>query len=184
MTITTSKVVATLAAMTLFVTGCATTPAAPLRYGVRRIQGAERSAMFASAQQVLVDLGYPLDRVDAASGVITTRATQVEPGTLLQRQRSRLSSPGRGRRIAEVRVVQGDSGIDVFCQVVIQRLTTEAHRMFEYESPDSDVPNQTAIERDAATNIEQNTVWQTIRRDRGAELRILDGIAKRSPDIP
>lgn len=169
-----------LLTLALVLTGCVSSEVSTLRFGIRRIQGADRTAMFGSAQRALVDLGFRLDRVDLEVGLITTRPSHVKPGTLLLRDRSRLSSPGRLRRIAEVRVVVVSEGIDVLCNVAIQRLETEAHRMFRHEAAASDVPNETAIDRGAASTNEQNTVWQTVHRDKPAERRILDAIA-RSP---
>ena len=171
-----------LCTLALFLAGCASPYVSPLRFGVRRIQGADRTAMFASAQRALVDLGFRLDRVDLELGLITTRPSELRSGTLVPRDRSRLSSPGRLRRIAELRVVAEAEGINVYCSVAIQRLETEAHRMFRHESAASDVPNETAIDRGAATTIEQNSVWQTIGRDESAERNILDAIA-RSPAL-
>lgn len=133
--------------------------------------------MFASAQRALVDLGFRLDRVDLELGLITTRPSELRSGTLVPRDRSRLSSPGRLRRIAEVRIVPVSDGIDVFCSVAIQRLETEAHRMFRHETAASDVPHETAIDRGAGSTNEQNTVWHTIRRDKPAERKILNAIA-------
>lgn len=48
--------------------------------------------------------------------------------------------------------------------------------MFRHDHRVSDIPDDTPIDRDAATTTEQNTVWRTIRRDKAAERRILEAI--------
>jgi hypothetical protein len=49
--------------------------------------------------------------------------------------------------------------------------------MYAADRSGSDLPGQqTAIDRDAATTAEQNTVWRTLRRDTAAERQILDAI--------
>lgn len=166
--------------MTACVGGCAAPQISHLQFGSRRIPGATRSAVFATAQQVLVDLGYRLRRADPESGVITTEPTAVKLDTESVGGRATLSSSGRGRRIVEVRLVEGSSGANVHCRVAIQLLTTEAHRMFRHEAVGADIPNETAIDLEAASTAEQNAVWKTIRRDKPAERQILDAIVARA----
>ncbi len=164
--------------MALLSNGCASPQRLALQYAVRQIDGVHRDAVFAAAQHALIDVGLPLDRVDSASGIITTQPTEVEIGALRARNGSRLRSTSRLRRIAEVRLAPTATGHAVYCTVAIQQQASEAYRMFRHEAAGSDVPNETAIEREAATTVEQNTIWQTVRRDRATERRILDAIVK------
>jgi len=94
--------------------------------------------------------------------------------------RDRLSLRGEMRRVAQVRVGTSEGGVKVFCRVAVQRQTTEAYRMFDRDRRVSDVPGDTPIERDAATTPEQNTVWETVRRDMTAERLILQNILQRT----
>jgi hypothetical protein len=88
------------------------------------------------------------------------------------------------RRIALIHVVpEAEGGTGVYCQVTIQQQTTEAYRMFQQDRELSDAPGQTAIERDAATTTEQNTVWRNVRRDKAAERRILEAVVRRSEQV-
>ncbi len=166
--------------MVLLSHGCASPQRWSLQYAVRQIDGVDRDAVFAVAQQALVDEGLRLDRTDSASGIITTHPTEVEIGALRARNGSRFRSTSRLRRIAEVRLAPTATGQAVYCTVAIQQQASEAYRMFRHEAAGSDVPNETAIEREAATTVEQNTIWQTIRRDRATERRILDAIVKQT----
>ncbi len=79
--------------------------------------------------------------------------------------------------MVEVRVADSGGAARVFCRVLIQEQTTQGHRMFASDRSGSDTPGDyTAINRDAATTTEQNTVWRTLRRDKSAERQILDMI--------
>jgi hypothetical protein len=51
--------------------------------------------------------------------------------------------------------------------------------MFASDRSGSDTPGDyTAINRDAATTAEQNSVWRTLRRDRAAERNIIAEITE------
>jgi hypothetical protein len=77
-------------------------------------------------------------------------------------------------------VAQNGNDVNVYCKVVVQEQTTETHRMFAQDSTLSDVPHDTAIDRDAATTTQQNTVWRTVQRDKAAERRILEAVLERA----
>ncbi|MGD2108591.1 MAG: hypothetical protein PVI86_04280 [Phycisphaerae bacterium] len=169
-----SAVSLALSAIALTLGGCASTGASPLSYGLRRIEGGDRAAVFEVAETVLVDLGFRIDRVDGSAGLISTHPaweSQRSDGSM-----PRISSRDRLRRVVEVRVEDRAETVNVYCKVLIQEQVTGAHRMFAYERSGTDLPGETPIEREAATTEEQNAVWQTIRRDKGAERRILEAI--------
>ncbi len=166
----------------LALSGCASTGLSPLSYGVRRVEGGNDVTLFNAARAVLADLGYQIDRADAIAGVITTRP-------VLQSWRSsdapaRISSGGQWRHVVEVQLDERAEAVNVYCKVSIQQQVTAAHRMFAYDRSGSDLPGDTPIERDAATTEEQNTVWQTVRRDKAAERRILEAILERAQPRP
>ena len=52
--------------------------------------------------------------------------------------------------------------------------------MFSSAYARDDVPNDTAIDRDAATTKEQNTVWEPVGRDKSAERIIVQAILDRA----
>ena len=167
-------------AMTACLAGCASPQISHLRFGSKRVPAMTRSAAFVAAQQVLVELGYRLSRVDAESGTIATEPTFPLRAALAPDTRSRLSSTRRERRFVELRIVDGAPGASLHCRVAIEQLTTEAHRMFRHESVGADIPNQTAIDLDAASTPEQAAVWKIVRRDRSAERQILNAVAARA----
>ena len=162
----------------LFAGGCASTGLSPLSYGARRVEGGNELALFDAARTVLVDLGYQIDRENTVAGMITTQPT-LEPRRS-SNARGRISSAGQWRRVVEVRVDDRGDAVQVFCKVAIQQQVTAAHRMFAYDRSGTDVPGATPIERDAATTAEQNTVWQTIRRNKTAERDILEAILQQA----
>ena len=164
----------------LLLTSCAAPAPTPMDYTVRHVQQRDRSAALDDAEAALIELGYKIERRDPAEGVITTQPVEAQAGLDSTRPAS-LSSRGEARRIVEVRV-QNDGGVTkVFCKVLIQEQTTQAHRMFASDRSGSDTPGDfTPINRDAATTTEQNTVWRTLRRDKSVERDILNAITNRS----
>lgn len=172
-----------LAGIALSVAGCASSGPTPLSHSVRHVQGIDRSGVFEGARRALSEMGYAVDHADSAAGVITAHPVAPAPVAEGAGDAVRLSSRVHLRRVAHVRVTQTDDIVNVYCRVVVEERTTQAHRMFQRERTVSDLPGDTPIEREAATTEEQNTVWQTIRRDKGAERRILQAILQQtSPD--
>jgi len=160
----------------LTVVGCASAGPSPLSFSLRHIESSKESPAFLAAQAALADEGYSIDRADRIAGVIITQP--VEEPARVDGTRVRLSSRDRFRRLAEVRISGHGEDVRVYCRVAIQEQVTAAHRMFAYDRSGTDDPGITPIERDAATTEEQNTVWQTLRRDKVAERRILETILK------
>jgi hypothetical protein len=169
-----------LCACLLLLGACATPGPSPLSYGVRQLPGSDRSAIFQASEDSLVALGYRIDHRDPAAGVLTTWPVAGKLRDEAARPRARLGTPGLLRRIAQVRIEEGAAGMTVFCKVAVQEQTTEAHRLRASDYRTSDSPGYTPIDRDAATTKQQNTVWQTIRRDKRAEREILTAIEERT----
>jgi hypothetical protein len=165
----------TLASL-LLLSSCAAPAPTPMDYSVGQGQPGDRTALLDTAEAALIGLGYRIERRDAGEGVLTTQPVEAQAGLDPMRPAS-LSSRGKTRRMVEVRVADSGGATKVFCRVLIQEQTTQAHRMFAADRSGSDTPGDyTAINRDAATTTEQNTVWRTLRRDRSAERQILDAI--------
>ncbi len=167
----------------LWVGGCASTGLSPLNFGIRHIQDGNRTAVFDAARAALTDLSYRIDRADPVAGLIEAQPIRTAAGAAPARMEMRLSSHTRLRTIAYVHITQGTERVSVYCKVVVQELATEAHRMFRHDHRASDIPGDTAIDREAATTTEQNTVWQTIRRDKAAERRILKTILDQADKV-
>lgn len=160
--------------------GCASSGLSPLSYGVRQVPITDTAPVLGVATDALIELGYEIDRVDQTDGVVTTKPITTTGTYERLPHGARLSSPSRFRRVAQVRVVPGPDVTNVYCRVAVQEQTTEAHRMFQSDQSISDAPGHTAIDRDAATTTEQNTVWETVRRDKAAERLILEEIVRRT----
>lgn len=159
------------------ISGCATPGPTPLAYSVRRVADGEVADLLRHAQAALDANGFPVASVDQAQGVVVSEPVRVEDDEAAEpswRERRPI------RSVATVRVSRGDSGLSVFCKVEIQRQATETYRFFQQERMRSDVPDETAIDRDAATTTEQNTVWETLRRDKAAERQILEAVLETS----
>lgn len=165
----------------LLVGGCASSGLSSLNFAVRQVPGTDRAVVFGATRAALVDLGYRIDRSDLAEGVMTTyplpgRSGSARHGWSFQRPRNRI------RHVVQVRFAESAEAVNVYCKVVVQEQTTEAHRMFARDLMSSDTPGRTPIDREAATTTEQNTAWQTIRRDKAAERRILEAILRLTTD--
>ena len=168
-----------LSAALMIVGACAAPRLSSESYSVRRMTG-QRAAVLQAAEASLIDQGYSIAEANRTAGVLTTHPVysqaRDEPGAL----RSRLGTPRRIRRIAEVIVETGTDGLSAYCKVLVQEMVTNAYRFRAMDARRSDLPAQTAIDRDAATTREQNTVWRTIRRDKRQERAILAAISERT----
>ena len=179
-----------LIAGAFFLVGCASSGFSPLSYSVQRAPGVDRRAVFEAAETALLERGYKIDRRDLAdliersSGVLRSVGSVVR--TVPDGDSPRggrydvhlpagqfLSSPNRQRRVVQIKVDERQGQVNIYCRVTVQEQVTEATRMFASQYRGVDIPDDTPIDRDAATTTEQNTVWRTRRRDKAAERRIL-----------
>ncbi len=150
----------------------------------------DRRAVFQAAETALLERGYKLDRrnladfIERSSGVLRSVGSVVR--TVPDGDNPRggrydvrwpagqfLSSRNRQRRVAQIRMDERQGQVNIYCRVTVQEQVTEATRMFARQYRGVDIPDDTPIDRDAATTNEQNTVWRTRRRDKAAERRIL-----------
>ena len=158
--------------------GCASRDAGPVNYAVRGAPSADRGASLDAAEAVLISLGFSIAKRDTAGGLIVT-----EPIAIERTGERSLRADNPLRKIAEVRVAGSSDGLKVHCKVVIQEQSTESFRLLAFERGGDDLPgHQTAIDRDAATTAEQNTVWRMVRRDKTSEREILDRLSPPATD--
>ncbi len=156
--------------------GCVSPRLSPLNYTVKHVQGRKRAAVFAAAEAALKELSYEIYNADPAKGTINALPISATAAEKETRAGSGPGSQTRLRRAVYVRLTQSAAVVNVYCKVVVQEQTTEAHRMFRHDHRVSDIPDDTPIDRDAATTKEQNTVWRTIRRDKATERAILEAV--------
>jgi len=169
-----AAVVGTLLAL---VTACESPEPTLQNYGVRQIRRSDRSVALDAAEAALIERGFSIAQRDAVEGVIITESIENDPRDRRGRSGVGLSSAPRTRRFAEVRLAGAGEEAKVYCKILVQEQSTRAYGMFSYDRAGSDLPgSQTAIDRDAATTVEQNTVWRTLRRDTAAERQVLDAI--------
>jgi hypothetical protein len=150
-----------------------------MQYSVRRTT-ASREALLESAELVLVEMGYQVADRDLAAGVLRTRPVESGSGGLRAGD-GVISSTAPSRRIIQVSVESGPDGSRVLCKASIQeQVSPAAAQMLQSARAGDEGIGQTAIDRDAATTIEQNTYWRTVSRDRALERRVLEAIEKRT----
>lgn len=154
--------------------GCAEPRPDAIRFGVRHLGLAERSIVFEGCGLALEAEGFVVEDRDFFKGTLKSypRTTELESrggsaaSTLIRRE---------GRETALMHVVQEEQrGVVVYCQIKIERQSTESQRMRAAEMTGTDVPGSTPIDREGATTEEQNTVWTDQGRNRELEQRILD----------
>lgn len=162
----------------VFVAGCSNKEAPTGNYSFRPAPSANRAATLDAAEAALVALGYTIAKRDVQAGVITT-----EPVREKREVERSIRADSPLRKIVEVRVSGPASSPKVQCKVLIQEQSNETFQLFSVEQGGDDVPgHRTAIDRDAATTAEQNTVWRTVRRDKSAEREILNQITNAEPE--
>ena len=128
----------------------------------------------------MVELGYRIDQRDPSAGVMTTHPLVDTTRDESTDRRTRLGRARPTRRVAQIRIEERSGELAVYCKVVVQEQATEVYRLREYDLKASTSPGETPIDREAATTRAQNTVWRTVRRDKGEERQILTAILERS----
>lgn len=164
--------------------GCASPSASSAGYSLRQVPDRTASAVFEAADAALGQLGYVIKQRDPTAGVLRTRPVLTDEVGRRDPSGPRLSSQNDKRKVTEVRVEPQPGAVKLFCRVLIQEQTTQVHRMLATDYRGTEGVGDTAIDRDAATTPEQNTVWETIRRNRAEERAILSAILERLGTAP
>lgn len=142
----------------------------------QRLQGVSYSAAFDAAERALLE-HFRIELRDPEAGIL--RGAPAE--TVLGAERSGLISdtlgtPRRSRRLALLRIHADGDDVEITCRVLLQQNEAAAFRVLHRGWGVEDQPTETAADREAATTMEQNTVWRTKRRDRAMERLILASI--------
>ncbi len=165
-----------MAIMPWLLMGCSTATVDLSNYSVRQISSQAQASLLTIAENQLRKQGYVVYQTDATIGSLRARD---EANMQSSSRRNRGT-----RRHAEVRVASDADRSAIYCKVLLQQRVTEAHRMMQRDYSGQDTPNETPIDRDAATTQEQNTLWRTLRRDRRSEHELLNAIDKASSPQP
>jgi len=166
-------------AIPLLLVGCSTATTDLSHYSVRQVSPLQQAGLMTVAENELRGLGYVVYQRDTTLGSLRARAdVNVESASRRISRATRHS--GGTRRHAVVRIESDDEQSAVYCKVLLQQRATGAYRMLQRDSTGQDTPNETPIDRDAATTEEQNTLWRTLRRDRRSERELLDAIDRAS----
>ena len=160
----------------LLVAACQTPQVTRHAYSMRPATQQDPSAMFDWAQAALVDLGYRIDHRDRGTGVLEARSLDRHAHGPARSHALRLSAQRPTRRVVRVRIEPTAQALRILCRVLVQEQVTEAHRIVARDVRGLDTPGETPIDRDAATTLQQNTVWRTLRRDQADERAILSRI--------
>lgn len=159
----------------VFCGACVSSLPSASSFSVRRAIVPDADSVYQVASAILKDHGYRLDHAHKQADRITTHPIEYR----LEKSSRRFGTAKVGRRLAEIRMHHDDDETTLFCRVILQRQTTEAHRFFALDGGGDDRPQRTPIEREAATAHSQNTVWQTVGRDLPQERAILADVLAR-----
>ena len=166
-------------AVFLFLGSCSTPPARSTRFVMRQTSASSTDVAFEASEQALLELNYVVASSNKTVGLLKTRpilgGTPDRPPT----RASRVSSANELRSVAEIRVETQAEEVLVYCRVLVQEQTNQAHRAFARDQYGRDTPTETAIDMEAGATAEQNSVWRTIGQDASAERRILSAITRR-----
>lgn len=157
---------------------CAAPSPTPLNYSVRPSTLADRDALLDVAEAALLAAGWEIAERNPAAGRLVTVPIEGAPRADNRRLGVKVPSRIPTRRFVEIQVEEASGVQRVFCKVVVQEQVTQAARMFAEMRSDRESTSMTAIEKDAATTEEQNTVWRTIQRDQAEERELLEAILK------
>ena len=104
----------------LLLGGCTAPGPSPMSYGVRQWSSVDGAALFQAAERTLIESGFRIERRDPTVGVLTTYPIEARAFDE-ERPRATLGTPGRLRRVAEVRIKTGAEGSSVYCRVAVQQ---------------------------------------------------------------
>jgi hypothetical protein len=143
------------------------------RYQSRVIPAASVDEVFLAAQVLLRREFGPL-KIEADAHRAVSRPAEYSTASESGTARDLYGGRSTMRRIAHFSVARRGDDVVARLRVDIERQDTARREVFQ---PDrhrlSDAPGQTAIERDAATSAQQNTVWTFVKRDRRLERALL-----------
>ena len=155
----------------------------PRTFAVVDLPPAPQPELFDAVEAVLIAQGYELEGRPTDEGRFVTVPVPVEASAPTGDRAAPLRRRQPLREVVEVRVVSGRDGASVFCKVHVQERTGALHQMFARETSGTDVPSETAIEREAATTAEQDAAWRTVYRDRAKEHELLTALAELFPSL-
>lgn len=158
----------------LLIGGCAVGHPSPASFSVRHFAAPAKIDPLDAAASIVRDFGYRVDMLDHQAGRLTTHPLESLP----QDAPRRAGSSDSNRRLVEIRIESKDDVMTIYCKVLLQQQTTEAHRLIALDQRGDDRPGRTPIEREAATDEEQNTVWDTVGRDKTQERAILSALSE------
>jgi len=158
----------------LLIGGCAVGHPSPASFSVRHFAAPAKTDPLDDAASVVRDFGYRVDTLDHQAGRLTTHPLESLP----QDAPRRTGSSDSNRRVVEIRIESEGDAMTIYCKVLLQQQTTETHRLFAQDERGDDRPGRTPIEREAATDEEQNTVWETVGRDKAQERAILSALSE------
>jgi len=140
----------------------------------RNLGAVDSSSAFAAARDVMSQY-FTLDQEDPDLGRITT-----QPKLLQQRPDKLLTTSGRARQKAALRLVREGKDLVAYLTITVERQESAPARRLEMSRENySSVPDQTPAETGAAATAEQNEVWTLQTYDAALANTILQDLSDR-----
>ena len=153
-------------------------------FQTRVIRPASPEDVFRTAQVVLRREFGPLE-VDRDAHRIDSRPEEYRTATGSGTARDLYGGWSTMRRVAHFSMSSRSDGVVVRLRVDLERQDTSRREIFQPESHRlSDTPDQTPIQRDAATTARQNTVWTFVKRDQRLERALLAELQEQFAPAP
>jgi hypothetical protein len=142
----------------------------PLPGSSRQMDTVDYPAAFASAREVMAQY-YAIESANVDAGLIQARPKEIDA------PKERVLSGSAAREVASMRLRKEGKGIVAYAAVAVQR---QGGNVLRQMRPGTDsytsVPNQTPAEHEAATTVQQNESWRTLRYAHDVEARILQDL--------
>lgn len=121
---------------------------------------------------------FTIQSADAKTGRIVAQPQPASPTA------GKIVSSTQGREVAVLQITRDSAGVVAGIRVDIQRQEEPAYQSFSQMYSNTDVPNQTPAQREAALSPEQVQAWRTVGHNYDMERRILDDIYNSTRPTP
>ena len=168
---------------TIIWTGC-TANLDTRRFQTSVIRGTTPEEAFQTAQVIMRREFGPI-LADASAGRIDALPSEYQTSSDSGTARDLYRGRSTMRRSAHFSVHRHAQGAIARLRIDIERQDTERQEAFQADRQRlGDSPSQTPIERDAATTMQQNTVWTFVRRDTRLERALLSELQEKLAPPP
>lgn len=159
----------------LTVVGCESPGPSSKNFSYVRLPGVAKEAAFTAATKTMRET-HDIARIDREQWMIQSVPEETEEEATTPRVGDLVGVPRNVRRVVTAYVTGTDKATEAWCKIVIERNESQEHYLFKNDMQQDDTATGTPADRDAATTVEQNSVWRMLRRDKRAERDFLNAV--------